>query len=494
MGLYSLNGRHGNLFRDDAIFVYSGQQLAQGTPPYVSTFHAKTPLSPILCGLGVLLGRALGTDDLAAVRFVFLFISSLTAVAVYFLAVALFESRLTGVVAALVFVSFWGFGLHAFSGPRPKAPMVLFEALSLFLAARRKWFWSALCGSFAFLVWQPTAVYAAASVALAATQSESWAQCKRNVIRALSGAALPLLLILLFFAVLGGLLDFLADTVIFNLFYLERQHQTFPDRITAVLEAINTGYTMMRIPIFIGFVTLCAMYPWRLAHNGWSVRRLLRDDPFAALLVTLPAPVVWSLLDFQRYPDFFVFLPYVAVACAGLLDLTTRAISARGWLPPIARRSVLAAVCVTLVVASAFQYTAGRRVDLRVQREWAERIAQIAGPEGTIVSLGVPQVLVLLNRTNPNRHVFLCCGIWNWIGASTPGGFEAWIRQIAEDRPAVILLEHLRGPVGRHLARWLRGYQGIRVGDWAAHVRLAEGSEAPGATPAVRPPGGPVSD
>ena len=42
----------------------------------------------------------------------------------------------------------------------------------------------------------------------------------------------------------------------------------------------------------------------------------------AAFLLSFLAPVIWSVLDFQGYPDFFVFLPYFAISFAWMVFLT----------------------------------------------------------------------------------------------------------------------------------------------------------------------------
>lgn len=468
--LYGLVGHEGSLRRDDSLFVYSGQQLARGVPPYVSTFHAKTPLSVFLCGLGVALADVLGADDLVVVRYLFLLLAALCAVAVQLLASELFRSRAAGLVAALVFVGFWGFGVLALSGPHAKAPMVLFQTLSLWLAARRRWFGAALCGSLAGLVWQPMGVYALAALALAALQSPAGALRRRSLSRALGGAALPPLLLLLFFLLFGGLREFFADTVIFNLFYLERQQELPLGPFWAAVQALDDGYARMKIPFVLGLLATCALLPWRLARCG-GLRGLLREDRFAALLLTFPVAVVWSLLDFQSYPDHYVFLAYAAVACGGLLHRLLLELVARRWLPQRGRVWVLALTCAALVLSAGQEYSSSRSGGLARQRQWAAHLAELAGPQGSIVSLGVPQALVLLRRSNPNPHVFLCCGMLAFLDDRTPGGFDAWLRGIVDAQPAAIVVEGLRGPVGLRLAPQLPEYRRVRVGGWFAFVR-----------------------
>src|SRR3954452_16898277 len=59
----------GNLSRDEAIYSYGGQQLADGVPVYQAIFDPKPPLPTFLTALGVASGRAAGVDELYAMRY-----------------------------------------------------------------------------------------------------------------------------------------------------------------------------------------------------------------------------------------------------------------------------------------------------------------------------------------------------------------------------------------------------------------------------------------
>src|SRR5215210_9212841 len=83
--VYSLYGFDDVMLRDYSIYLYSGQRMAEGIPPYVSIFDHKGPLSPMLAGLGVMLSEGLNWDDIYTVRLVFFTIGCLTVVAVYLL-------------------------------------------------------------------------------------------------------------------------------------------------------------------------------------------------------------------------------------------------------------------------------------------------------------------------------------------------------------------------------------------------------------------------
>ena len=170
--VFSQYGYHGKLTRDSAIYLYSGQQMAEGIPPFASIFDHKGPLAPMLSGVGVYISHWLHTDDILTVRVTFFVLSLCTVVAIYLLAHSLFSSYSLAFLTACTFLNFWGFGIYALSGPQAKTPMLLFEVLALWLTVRRKWFWAGLCGSLAFLTWQPTLIYSFITMLLALLQSE----------------------------------------------------------------------------------------------------------------------------------------------------------------------------------------------------------------------------------------------------------------------------------------------------------------------------------
>ena len=120
--IYSQFGFNGKLVRDDAIWLYGGQQMAQGIAPYVSIFDFKTPLGPMVAGLAVWAANQVGGDDIFFVRFFFFLISCAVVVALFFWARALFKRRGPAVLTAVIFLCFWGFARHAGSGPQAKRP------------------------------------------------------------------------------------------------------------------------------------------------------------------------------------------------------------------------------------------------------------------------------------------------------------------------------------------------------------------------------------
>src|SRR5690349_15540172 len=149
--LYSRFSLDDWLRRDESIYLYGGQQFAEGVPIYQGIFDPKTPLASMFAGAGVALARAFGADEIHLVRIEFFVFACLTVAAVYWLAVWLWESVLAGVVSAVTFAAFKGFALDALGGPDAKTPGILFAVVSMALLVRRRWFWGSLVGSIAFL-------------------------------------------------------------------------------------------------------------------------------------------------------------------------------------------------------------------------------------------------------------------------------------------------------------------------------------------------------
>ena len=83
--LFALYGIQGRLSRDEAIYVYGGQQLTHGVAPYVSIFDPKTPLAHFLAAAGIGIASLYSGDQLQAVRVLFYVCACLTAVAMYLL-------------------------------------------------------------------------------------------------------------------------------------------------------------------------------------------------------------------------------------------------------------------------------------------------------------------------------------------------------------------------------------------------------------------------
>src|SRR5919199_3130513 len=438
--LYGMYGFDGALPLDYSIYLYSGQRMAEGVPPYVSIFDHKGPLSPMLAGLGVMLSKQLNWDDIYTVRLVFFTVGCLTVVAVYLLGKSLFRSEAAGFFAALTFLGFYAYGYPAASGPEPKTPMVLFETLSLLFASQKRWFWAGFFGCLSFLVWQPMGLFAVIVFVLALSRPKE--ERYSGVLRALGGIVAPLVASVGYFYYHGALGDLVDGVVLFNALYLTRgeittapivhrmlwdpslsQTLSDPSLLWEQLSGVVLPYITMAVPIVVGLAMIVRLYFLR----PYQYR-------FAPILLSLPVPPLWALIDFALSEDFFVYLPYAAIgfgAFAAWAIRRTKTPRLIGALLGAALLGVAIANTFSEVNAPAAEKLLGTEIDLPQQREGALQIEKRFAQEGLrIASLNSPQVLVLLHRENPNRYLFITAGIDRYIEAKEPGGFEGWLESL----------------------------------------------------------------
>lgn len=367
--VYALYGFDGVLLRDYSIYLYSGQRVAEGVPPYVGVFDHKGPLSPLIAGFGVVMSGLLNVDDVYAVRLVFYVTACLTVVAVYLLGKDVFRSREAGLFAALTFLGFYAYAQPAASGPEPKTPMVLFQTLSLLLAVRKKWFWSGFSGSLAFLVWQPMAAFAFVTFLLAITRPRE--ERYGAALRTIAGGATPFLATVAYFYYHGALYDFLDGFVLFNFLFLERGSFSAAALLGTAASNIILPYSTMLVPILIGLVVILRLY----FQRPFEYR-------FLPILLSFPAPVLWSLRDFQLADDFYVFLPYAAIGFGGFLAAAIRRAD-----NPRVLAALLSAILLTIALANtwdeisagaAYKLT-GTTIDLPAQRGSAGDTGEVRG-------------------------------------------------------------------------------------------------------------------
>ncbi|HEY0127993.1 MAG TPA: hypothetical protein VGB40_02395, partial [Rubrobacteraceae bacterium] len=162
---------------------------------------------------------------------------------------------------------------------------------------------------------------------------------------------------------------------------------------------------------------------------------------FLPILVSFPAPVLWSLRDFQLADDFYVFLPYAAIGFGSFLLAAIRRTD-----NPRVLAAVLGAILLTIglantwneVSSAAAQKLTGTTIDLPAQREGAQQIQERFGEDVKVASINSPAVMVLLHQTNPDPYLWITAGVDNRIEARTPGGFKGWLDDLTEYDPDAI--------------------------------------------------------
>lgn len=469
--VYAMYGFDGPLYRDYGIYLYGGQMMAEGEPPYAGIFDHKGPMPVVLSALGVVLSSLFGTDDLLTVRAVFFAVGCLAALSVYWLGRSVFDSRTVGLFAALTFLGFQAYSMGVASGPEPKTPLVLFQALSLALMVHRRWLLAGLISALAFLTWQPAGILLAVGFLLAVLGPGRVGAATKFTV----GAAIPLFVTLAYYLYNGALRDFFEGFFIFNLLRVSRGgEQPYENFQQFVIPVIN-GYGFMALPAVIGLATLLVLCIPRL-----------RDHRFTPLLLSPPLFGAWSLLDFQVTQDFYVFLPYAAVGFgAGLALLSDRI----GDFSGECFRDVIPAVISVLLIGAAI--AVGPLVDENARPEprlsenerSVEQIRERFGEDAEIVSINAPQVLALLGEENPNPYLFITDGIDRQISATYPGGFEGWIEDLEEQEPDAVAFfadaqrqmpgNDLTDEHRRQLYVWLSGagYRPEKIGNFWLYVK-----------------------
>jgi 4-amino-4-deoxy-L-arabinose transferase-like glycosyltransferase len=491
--LYTRYHLDGTLARDEAIYAYGGQQMTHGVAPYASIFDPKGPLASMVAALGAGLARLFGTNDLTMIRLVFFTTAVLSVLAIYLLVVALWNSVLGGLSAAVVFACFRAFAQDAVPGPDAKTPAVLLIVLTMWLLVRRRWLLAGFAAASACLVWQPLFIYPIVAVAGALLWSPR--AHRQAVWRVAAGLVTPVAATLIYFAAEGALGTFAESAFAFPLTGVHRTKQSYAHRLSRVAWVVNHSCKYSALLFWVGMLLLVAIAATALvpaARSDWHAA--LAEPLFVVVVVPLIFTVGYSAADFQSYPDLFPLLPFPAIGCGAAVALGVRRLTEP------ARQVAVAATLAAAVAATALSavWFSGDRTNdhyLRIERAAACAVQRIV-PSGTpLYALGNPVPLVLTHRRNPDRFIYLESGVAAWKVDHTSGGFGGWTSQIRASGAAVIIIDHWTGPLRPRMDAWLtrHGYSRAFVGPWRVFVTPAARDEAAGrgvrltATPTRRP-------
>ena len=452
------------LSRDEAVYAYGGQQLAEGVPPYVSIAAQKTPVSIMVAGVAVAGGRTAGVDDVHAIRWAFFLVACLTVAAVYFAGVSLFSSPVAAMVGVAAFVAFRGFALDALGGPNAKTPGVLFAVLATALLARRQWFWGAIAAALATLVWQPLVIYSIVAV-VAAWLGSDRALRWRNSAVAVAGGAIPASLTIAYLFATGALDEFVQSAVLLPITGRHTAASAAPGTLDHILDAVRRGYGVGQYLFWGGMLLLAVVIAWRIWGMRQTARALGGDPLISVVLIPLLFLVAFSLVDFQGYSDLFPLLPYAALGVAGAVSAVIAVADSMGRRPVAL---VLAGAGVLFLAGAtwtAYGSTGSTATDLVQQRRDAREAAAQIQASDTIYALGDPTPLVLLQRRNPSRFIYLASGVDRWLIDRTPMGFDGWTREIAASDPKLVFVHSWHGEYAQRMKAWLgTRMQRIRVG------------------------------
>ena len=431
---FALHGTAGYLSRDLGIYAYAGQQVADGVPPYEGVLNRAGPLAHLLPGLGAVLARLVGIDDLLGMRLLFMLFAVGSVILVYLLGRELFETPWVGLASAAAFLSFSGFIQYASNGPREKTPMVFFLLVALLAAARRRWLVAGLFLGVATLVLQIVFFVGAPALVVAALVGERGRARLTACLRIAAGGAVALAATVLYFAVVGALDDFVQAYLLIN----ARYTSTSPVHLDRDWRRLVSGYGASSWALVGGLLALPATA--LVAHR--------RSDRAAPLLtgmsVAAAVGVVWTVRDFDSWPDAFPLLPLAALGAGGVVAALMRLLDARAGI-------ALAVACSLVATAFALSFSVGERSTiLDVQRQSVDGVLDPLPADASIVSIQAPQTLVLTGKRNPTRHQMFASGLDDYVDDTWPGGLAAFQRSLVESQPDLVAIGRPR------IARWRR--------------------------------------
>lgn len=456
--------------RDAFLYLYGGQRVLHGQPPYVSEMDPKGPVSSLLVAGGVEVAKLFGRDDILVVRVEFIALAILGVLGVFLLVRALFDSVLAAVFAAVSFTAFRSFAFNAVAGPEGHQPGIVFFIFALWLTVRRRWYLAGIAAALSFLTWQPLFIFpiAVAVCAVAWSPGRRW----RALATALAGVATPSLALVIYYS-WGGHLRALWDGLVwFPLTGVVRRPMSLVHRLRFFYHDVGHIYGRGAILVWLGLALLLFAAVWTVATARDRREALLH--PLVLLMAgTLVVQLGYVAYDYIGYPHSFPMLPYAATGLGwGAARVLAWTASVR-WVRP-----AVAAATVLIALASLIRYS---RPDARIANLTAEQAGacalQDALPPGTpLWTIDNPGPLVLLHRRQPDNFPYVGGGLDVWKVAHTPGGFRGWTHEIAASGASVVVLESWLGGQYQPLLRsWLfhHGYRRGHIGEWDVYVNAA---------------------
>lgn len=467
--VYSQFNLYGSLSRDSSIYIYGGQQLIHGVPPYASIMDPKGPMPGILSGFGVAVARLFGHSDVLVVRAEFCVLAILGVLGIYLLVLDMWHSVVAGVVAAAVFVSFRQFAHQALSGPDGHAPGIVFLIFAMWLTVRKQWYWAGLAATLAFVSWQPLISYPVIVLICAA----AWSPGRR--LRALgwslAGCATPILALIIYYAVEGYPGALLEGLILFPVAGVRRRPIPFDYRLRFIFRNITNAYGTSAILLWIGLVLLLVVAVSTVVSARSEWRAALTSPIVLLVVLSLVAQVGYVLYDYIGWTHAFPLLPYGALGFGAASAYLLQGVS-WSYAHQVASVSLLAAAAALTVVYAISYYQPSNDWALRGEQASACALERSLVPGTPLWTLGDPRPLVLLHRRNPDNYPYLGSGLDVWKVNHTRGGFAGWTRQIEKSRASIIVENAWRGPIRPAMRLWLHthGYHYGYLGPWKVYT------------------------
>jgi hypothetical protein len=428
--VFLLHGFGGTLTRDLALYAYSGQQFAEGEPPYVSVLNRAGPLAHIVPGIGAAIARVVGTDDLLTQRALMMALSVAAVWLMYVVGRDAFESRLAGAATATTLLLLQGFVIYATGGPREKTTMMLFVVLTMLSVVHRRWLWAGATVALATLTWQPVFV-AGAVMTLAAALALPRREMLGAMVRFAVGGLIPTALTCAYFAAVGAFREFLDGFYLINAEYTRQSGllEFLGDEAQELVDAFGWSLWVL----LAGLLASMVLGALRLRDLDRTHRSQVAVVAFG---VATFASILWCFRVFNGWADAVFMFPMAAAGLGGAVLLLALRLAPRAVVPVVATYAVVG------LVASGVNSAATAQDNVQPLREVTEDLLAAAGPDAGVQSIGAPQPLVFGRLRNPIREQMFIDGLQEYLDETRPGGLAAIGAQIAEDEPTFVTMDH----------------------------------------------------
>lgn len=469
--LFTRFSLYAKMIRDSSIYIYGGQQMIHGLPPYASEMDPKGPISSILAGFGVAVAKLFGRSDVLVVRAEFCAIAVLGVLGVYLLVLGLWHSVTAAVLAAVVFASFKNFAFNAMTATDGHMPGIVFLIFAMWLTARRNWYLAGFAAALAFLTWQPLVVYPLVTLVCALAWSPG--RRMRTAARSLAGMATPFGVLLIYYAAEGYVKNLFLGLFVYPLTGVQRPPTTVGHRLHGFVTGIANLYEKAAILFWVGLALMVLEAVWTVIRARTQWRSALLSPIVLLVLLSFVLDSAYVLYDYIGYPHTWPILPYASVGIgAGVAGLLHR-------LPRLQFRRV--ATAVLLVAAAALAVTCGvvysrplpSDGQLRSQQAGACALKRSLVPGTPLWVIDDPVPLVLLHRRNPDNFPYVGGGLDIWKVDRLRGGFAGWTRQIQSSRASIVIVDAwLQGEYKWPITHWLvtHGYRRGFIGPWQVFV------------------------
>jgi hypothetical protein len=448
---------------DNAIWDYISQSIARGQVPYRDVIENKAPGAGYLSALVMTAGRLAGMQDVIAVRLFYVLLAGLLCTLTYLVAEIYLGSRLAATIAFLIPLMSKDLALMLISGTRPKLPTILFGLTTLLLISKNKAFWAGFCSMLACICWQPGLLFTGTAVLIFSKYLTSWRD--HRALKVLLGASVPLAVVFSYFYWASALNELWTCTIDYNYrVYLPEGNMGPSVALARLWFLINEVMGPNIIWVKLSALGLLAFAIERLwmklkVRSAFSDAGLYKD----ALLIPPLVYLIFRTINYPGLDDLIPLFPFIGIFAGFFFFAIARLLSSIRFFQKNLFETrlaegllivpILLAMFLVLDQARKYQVEPGRT--LVDQQKAFEAITEVLTPNDKIYVHGTLEVLVLLNRPNLNRYIFLDRGKDDYLASKLSGGFMGLLGEMEAEAPKVISLSRLRNVSHRdELIEW----------------------------------------